>query len=407
MAAKSWGDSMTVAARPATSRSQPRSWHSALAGFCSLLLGIGLSRFGYTPIIPALIEAHWFSAADAAYLGAANLMGYLVGAALAHQLAHRVPPIVLVKAAMLLATACFFACALDWGFAWYFIWRLAAGITGGVLMVLAPSAVLAVTQAVWRGRVAGTIFTGVGVGAALSGTLVPWLVGFGLPTTWSVLGCAGLLLTALAWQGWPSEAAATRAEQAKRATPPRLTASILLLMAAYATIGLGFVPHTVFWVDYIVRGLGQGLSRGGFYWVLMGSGAVCGPLLCGIAAERIGFARTFAVALPLMACLVALPLLSTQPAFLAISSLGVGAISLGTTALGSGSAAELVPMAQQRQLWGWMTMLYAVAYAGSGYVLSFLFARSGDYRLLFALGAAGLLLGTCLALPGALKPKRR
>jgi predicted MFS family arabinose efflux permease len=398
---------MTAEARLAAGRSLKRPWHSALAGFSSLLLGIGLSRFGYTPIIPALIGAHWFSAADAAYLGAANLMGYLVGAALAHRLAQHLPPIALVKAAMLLAAACFFACALDWGFLWYFVWRLAAGITGGVLMVLAPSAVLAVTPAARRGRVAGTIFTGVGVGAALSGTLVPWLVGFGLPTTWVVLGCAGLALTALAWQGWPDETAAMRAEKAHGATRPRLTASILLLMGAYATIGLGFVPHTVFWVDYIARGLGRGLASGGFYWVLMGSGAVCGPLLCGLAAERIGFAHTFALALPLLAALVALPLLSTQPLFLALSSLGVGAVSLGTTALGSGAAAELVPVAQQRQLWGWMTMVYAVAYAGSGYALSFLFARSGDYRLLFALGAAGLLLGTCLALPGALKRRVR
>ena len=50
------------------------------AGLCASLVGIGLARFGYTPLIPPLIEAHWFAAQDVVYLGAANLVGYLVGA---------------------------------------------------------------------------------------------------------------------------------------------------------------------------------------------------------------------------------------------------------------------------------------------------------------------------------------
>jgi hypothetical protein len=66
--------------------SAPRA---TLAGLCALLVGIGLARFAYTPLIPALIDAQWFSAAQAAYLGAANLAGYLAGALLGRRLAAR------------------------------------------------------------------------------------------------------------------------------------------------------------------------------------------------------------------------------------------------------------------------------------------------------------------------------
>lgn len=55
----------------------------ALSGFCASLIGIGLSRFAYTPLVPELIRAHWFNPSQAAYLGAANLAGYLAGALLA------------------------------------------------------------------------------------------------------------------------------------------------------------------------------------------------------------------------------------------------------------------------------------------------------------------------------------
>jgi Uncharacterised MFS-type transporter YbfB len=54
-------------------------WLSAAAGLCASLVGLGLARFAYTPLIPALIAAKWFSPADAVYLGAANLAGYLAG----------------------------------------------------------------------------------------------------------------------------------------------------------------------------------------------------------------------------------------------------------------------------------------------------------------------------------------
>ena len=386
---------------------QPRPWHRAAAGLSALLLGIGFSRFGFAPMIPALIQAHWFGAAAAAYLGAANLMGYLIGAAAAHRLAQLLPPVALIKISMLAAAACFFACGFPLGFAWYFPWRLLAGITGGLLMVLAPSAILAETPEARRGRVAGVIFTGVGAGIALSGTLVPWLVQWGLPTTWFALGFFGLLLTALAWGGWPQQATMSAARSRRHASRPRLTLALLLLIAAYACNGLGFVPHTVFWVDYIARGLGRGLASGGFYWVLMGFGAVIGPLLCGLAAERLGFARSFALSLPALALCVGLPVLATQPVFLAISSLGIGGIGIGMVVLGSGCAGELVPIEQQRQVWGWMTATYAVTYAGGGYALSFLFARTGSYDLLFIVGAAAMLLGALLALPGALKPPAR
>ena len=59
------------------------NWRPVLAGLCATLVGIGLARFAYTPLIPALIAAHWFSPSATVYLGAANLAGYLGGALLA------------------------------------------------------------------------------------------------------------------------------------------------------------------------------------------------------------------------------------------------------------------------------------------------------------------------------------
>src|SRR6266851_3258344 len=106
---------------------------------------------------------------------------------------------------MALVTVAFFACALPLSFAWFFLWRFAAGVAGGALLVLAAPAVLPHVPAARRGLAGGAIFTGVGLGIAASGTLVPLLLRLGLVEAWCGLGTLALVLTIIAWGGWPGE----------------------------------------------------------------------------------------------------------------------------------------------------------------------------------------------------------
>lgn len=82
---------------------------ATLAGLSGSLVGIGLARFAYTPLLPALITAGWFPSSQAAYLEAANLAGYLAGALGARALARRAAAATVLRAMMVLATVAFFA----------------------------------------------------------------------------------------------------------------------------------------------------------------------------------------------------------------------------------------------------------------------------------------------------------
>src|SRR5262249_2822448 len=98
------------------------TWRLAAAGLSASLVGIGLARFAYTPLIPALIAAKWFSAADVVYLGAANLAGYLAGALLARTAATRFGAVASLRSMMVLATLAFFASSTPVSFLWFFSW---------------------------------------------------------------------------------------------------------------------------------------------------------------------------------------------------------------------------------------------------------------------------------------------
>ena len=365
---------------------------ATLAGLCGSLVGIGLARFAYTPLLPAVITAGWFTSSQAAYLGAANLAGYLAGALLARPLARRAAAASVLRAMMGLATAAFFACAVPVSFWWFFAWRAAAGVAGGTLMVLAAPTVLPHVPSGRRGLVAGAIFTGVGLGIAASGTVVPVLLRLGLTPTWIGLGVLSLGLTAAAWGGWPREATPAPATASGAARPP---GGVVLrtLYAEYALNAAGLVPHMVFLVDFVARGLGQGIHAGARYWVLFGAGAVAGPMLAGAATDRVGAGPALRGALLLQAAAVALPALDTSPWALAASSVVIGGAVPGVVPLVLARVHELVPgdPEGQRAAWSVTTMAFALGQAAAAYVFSFAFAAGATYAALFAAAAAAFV----------------
>jgi predicted MFS family arabinose efflux permease len=382
---------------------------ATFAALCANLVGIGLARFGYTPLIPALIAAGWFAPSAAVYLGAANLAGYLAGALGARAIAARTGAPALLRGSMLLTAASLFACALPLGFAWFFLWRFLSGATGGVLMALAAPSVMPVVPAGRRGLAAGAIFTGVGLGIAASGTLVPFLMQWGLVETWLGLGGLALVLTAIAWNGWPATNGVPEPRQTSSGTAPGVPA-LRALYLEYALNAVGLVPHMVFLVDFIARDLGQGLHEAARYWVIFGAGALVGPLVGGHLGDRIGFRGALRLAFIAQALCVALPLVTASGVGLAVSSFVVGAFVPGIVAVTIGRTRELIPgdPAGQAAAWGFCTTAFALGQAIAGYGFSFIFAHSENaYPILFLLGAAALLLALIVDFVAGNLPRAR
>lgn len=372
-----------------------------LTGMMATLAGIGVARFSYTPLLPALIQHEWFSASQAAYLGAANLLGYLIGALTAHALSERFHPRWVVAGAFGSIALSFLLCASPGAFAVFFFWRLVSGIAGAVLMVVGPSMALAATPSNRKPMVGALVFTGIGLGALLSATVVPLLLGLSLTATWLALGALSLLAGLICDRGITRlpdrpDQPAQGAEQAHAAAGPAFV--VLLVMAAYALDAAGFVPHTVFWVDYLAREQGLGTHDASLQWAIFGLGAVLGPLLAGFVARRLGWHNGLALAFLAKAMAVALPLVSVAIISRSLSSLIVGAMIPGIVALTSGRLAELVGPRAHKRIWGQATAAFAAAQALSGYGMSALYDALGSYYPLFAMGSAMLAGGFVLIL---------
>jgi predicted MFS family arabinose efflux permease len=394
-----------TAAHPLSDEGCAHPVRATIAALSANLVTIGIARFGYTPLIPALIAAGWFRPSAAAYLGAANLAGYLAGAVAARRVGAAVGPAPTLRAAMVLTVASLAACALPLGFGWFFVWRFISGATGGAAMALAAPTVLARLPPSRRAIAGGAIFTGVGLGIAASGALVPALMRWGVAGAWLGLAALALASTALSWQGWPEPAPAALATSRRAFAASR---PLAVLYLEYALNAAGLVPHMLFLVDFIVRGLGSGLAAGGRYWILFGVGALAGPLVGGHIGGRIGFRATLRGCYVLQAVCVALPLVAASPAALAVSSLVVGASVPGIVAIMIGRTHELIPGDPRTQAaaWSLCTVAFAVGQAIAAYGFSYIFAHSENgYPILFVLGAAAMLLALAVDLV-ATTPRR-
>lgn len=377
-------------------------WLPIFAGLCASLVSIGLARFAYTPLIPSLIEAQWFSANDVVYLGAANLVGYLIGALLGRPVARQLGNKNALRLMMLVVTAAFFACAFPLSMSWFFGWRLLSGIAGGAIMVLVAATVLPHVPAARKGLASGAIFLGIGLGIAGSGTLVPPLLSLGLQATWLGLGALALVLTALSWFAWPSDFRhPVVAQETMPAEPtPR---GVYLLFAQYAFMAAGLVPAMVFLVDYVARGLGAGAHVGALVWVMYGLGAIVGPVSYGFLADQLG-ARS-GIRLVLVVQAIALGLLALTQSFLALALLAVilGSFPPGIVPLALARVHELVPEHHRQQIaWSRATVSFATFQALAGFAYSALFNASGGHHALLFIIAAGAIV-VALLLEQAMK----
>lgn len=354
-------------------------WPPALAGAATIFAGIGLARFAYVPLFPAMVGAGWVDGGGAGLLGAANLAGYLLGVLGGRGLAARLGVPRALDLGMALALLAFAACAFQGGLWWFVLWRGLAGVAGGVLMALAGPAVQASVAPEARGMAGGVVISGAGTGVAAVGLVMPLLLMGGLSFAWAGLAVAVGLLWLAARPFWPDPPAAPPVALGEAV--PRA----LRLLLAYGFSAAGMVAPMVYLADLAVRGRGLPIAAGSLVWVLFGLGAVAGTLLGGRVAGRIGGRRSMPIWLGVQVLALAAALMPWWPFLLLAAPLG-GFAGIGVSAVTLAAAREVAGV-QAGVVWIRATAGYAVTQAVVAFALAGLFAMTaGSHAAVFAVG---------------------
>lgn len=369
-----------------------------MVGFLSTLVGIGLSRFAFTPLIPALSVHGWFTPAQASYLGSANLVGYLLGALSAHKLSQWLSSRHCILVSLILVILSFLLCVFPGSFLWFLLWRFLAGVGGAVLMVLGPSVALHHTPENKRHIVATLTFFGIGLGIVLSAIGMPYLLSIGLTTTWAALGVMTLLASFICLNGLRRLTKETeQTSQQISAGPSSLSLAAWVVIIAYCCDAIGFVPHTIFWIDYLELELHINAHFALSQWIILGCGALSGPLIASLLVRHLGWHYALVSAYLIKTLAITIVPISHSLIWLSISSFGVGAMIPAVVSLTSGNLLEIAGMKQHKKAWGIATAGFAIAQALAGILMSYFYEHIGSYAPLFPFAASVMAIGMITA----------
>ena len=368
----------------------------ALGAQAGLLVGMGIGRFGYPPMMPILIRAGELNEIEAGYIGALNLGGYVVGALITSWLRRRWHEAMLLRVCLLLSLLSLIASIAPFGFIWLGFWRLLVGIIVSIMMILG---VAYVTRFAPRNRIAlatSISFTGVGLGIFFSAIGLPWLLDYGIALAWggsALVGAVGTTIGLWAWHGAPRLQPVNATFEF---TPIKIPLDGKKLILAQAFFSVGLIPHSIYWVDYLVRGLNHTVTQGALQWSLVGIGALIGTIFWGRLADWIGLNNGLVAVFSALSLSILLPVFIPSVVVIVFSSLVFGS-QPGSSAIIAGRAQEVMGQRAMVPLWRWMVISVGTAQIFGGVLLVEIFNRTNDYYPIFLIGSASMAISALLS----------
>lgn len=283
-----------------------RPWLVALAAALAVFAALGLGRFGYSAVLPAMQADLGLSNTQAGALASWNLAAYVAVAAVAGVLVVRFGTRQLVPAGLVIAGVAMVATGLATGFGWASMARALTGVGAGLVNV--PAVAL---TAVWftarrRGLASGIVVSGSSVGLVVVGPTVPRVLAAfgddGWRVCWLAFGITTLLcavVAAFVLRNRPAGSARSprRRESAHRGGVGRVLGSRFAWSAALVALAFGFsyVIYLTFYVKRLTGDLGVSTQTAGTLFMILGWASLSCGVLWGHVSDVIG--RKYALAI--------------------------------------------------------------------------------------------------------------
>ncbi|MFP4250759.1 MAG: MFS transporter [Armatimonadota bacterium] len=281
------------------SRRIHHGWIVLLIGTLVVFASLGLARFGYSMVLPAMQDGLAMDNTQAGALATANLIGYLALSAIGGALASRLGPRVVIAAGLFLAGASMLLTGVVTTFLGAALWRTVTGIGSGASNVPVMGLMAAWFSARRRGLAAGVAVAGSSVALIALGPSVPAVLGAyadsGWRVCWWLFGTVTIVLAGLAWallRNCPEDVGlrpvgCIEDVSAPDATsrPSRLNWSAVYRAPAvwhlglvYVAFGFSYIIYLTFFMKLLVAEAGYTDAAAGNLFMLMGWFS----LLCGV-----------------------------------------------------------------------------------------------------------------------------
>ena len=365
-----------------------------LAGILSIIISIGIARFAFTSLLPAMLE-DYLTLTYAGILASVNFVGYLSGAIFVIFIRDINKKVKLLRLAMLFSILSTLSLALNTNETLWLIARIVAGFSSALLFLIGSSIVMLKLTMPNKTKAMGIHFSGIGFAIVVSELISQYVL---KSATWSEAWLALTLFSFLA-SFYIFYILSFEKEIKQEATQHVLSKSIfssyvILLILAYFTEGVGFVVQGTFLPD-IINSLKGLEGYGNIAWLIVGIAGIPSSIIWMRLAHKYGSINMIIIAMFLQIVGLLIPTFTSNIYPVLLSGALYGSTFIGLVALFMNRAGELAKN-NPVVLMGSMTAAYGIGQVIAPLYSVALIEHFGNYNTTLYLTSVIVFVGILL-----------
>ena len=375
----------------------------ALALSVGAALSLGITRFAYGLLLPAMREDLAWSYTLAGAMNTANAAGYLLGALLTPWALRRWDPVLLLSRGALAATMFMALSGFFTDASVLLLQRLLAGIasasvfvTGGLL-----AARLGAQDPQRAGWLLGVYYGGTGLGISVSAVLVPWALAFsgeqphGWRYAWWLMALVCLLGSLVL--RWPARQLDQGGPAGQRAAgTPVAWRPLAFGLAAYGMFGVGYIGYMTF-VVALLRAQGNSTEAISVFYGVLGLAVMASSRVWARLLDRETGGRAMALLNGLLGMATLLPAVSDNFTVVMFSGIVFGGVFLSIVASSTALVRHNLPSHQWASGISAFTVVFAAGQIAGPTMVGWIADGEGGLERGLLVSALALWLGAVLA----------
>lgn len=389
------------------------AWVVLTVGTLITFGALGLARFGYSLLLPAMQTGLGLSNTGAGGLATANLTGYLALSLIGGALAARFGPRLVASLGLACAGVGMFFTGLANTLGVAMLFRAITGLGSGASNVPIMGLMSAWFSPRKRGLASGIAVAGSSLGLIIAGPLVPRVLEAfpedGWRLSWYLFGGMALLLAllgAVTLRDDPSEVGLSPFGESRTGFSQAGGANKALqwgqvygsfavwhLGAVYAAFGFSYIIYMTFFVRYLVGELGYTRTAAGDLFMLMGWFSLACGLIWGGLSDRIGRRAALIIVYLIHALAYSLFVLWPATPGVTLSAVLFGLSAWSIPAIMAAVCGDVVGSRLAPAALGFVTLFFGIGQALGPSAAGALADARGSFKEALLLAAGTSLLG--------------
>ncbi|OCL84252.1 YbfB/YjiJ family MFS transporter [Arcobacter porcinus] len=368
-----------------------------IAGIFSIIIGLGVARFAFTGLIPAMLE-DYLSIKFVGILASLNFAGYLAGSIFSMFVKDINVKVYLYRLGVFLAISSTFVLAFSDNNTFWMIARVLGGFAGAMCLIVGTAIVMQKLTIKSKTKAMGIHFSGIGFSILTTDLIARFFLSLDYTwrDSWTILAIFALVLSFYSVYILSFDKEVKQNSVKVKFDFSLFTPFVIVLIMAYFAEGIGFVVQATFLPD-IINNLPGLEGYGSITWTLVGLAGIPSCIIWMLLAHRFGSSNIIIIALLLQAVGILIPVFSANIYLNFLSGILYGGTFIGLVALFMNLGGQL-SKGNPVVLMGAMTSSYGIGQVVAPLYSIYFIEKYGNYDYALILTAIIVIGGAFILL---------